>query len=368
MIWIRADAGPKMGTGHVMRCMSIAEAAAQAGHKVCFLIADKDTEDFLKSKGVEPEGGNGIDGKPGEGMIFSKLLDTDYREMETELPMLREILKENPAPVLVDSYLTTPAYLKALKQMTAVAILDEDHRFPYPVDMIVNYNIFGASMPYGREEEEKGAKLLLGPSFASLRKQFQNVDYEVRPEVRKILLSTGGTDRYNLNGQILETFLDSEKLKDVEFCVVSGAMNVHYGDLLELEKKNPRVHIYSNVSDMAGLMKQCDLAITAGGSTVYELCAVGIPFLCFSFVDNQEKIIDGFNAAGLVPFGGNYLTEGTEMIGRLLKAVEETAADYTARKNYSAGLRNLVDSRGASRIARELSGMQGLAESRMKGI
>lgn len=370
MIWIRADAGKVMGTGHVMRCLSIAEKIAERGEQVCFLAADQETVDFLASKGVQHAEDldetvlndlagraacgreSGLTGQPGR--IICRCLGTDYRNMEAELPLLLPILKKNPGPILVDSYFTTPEYLETLRQETFVAMPDEDHRFPYPVDLIINYNIFGENMTYGVYPEEAQVKCLLGPAYAPLRPQFQKVDYAVRPEVERIMLTTGGADKYNLAGKILNELVTVDGMQEMEITVISGAMNTFYGELEAIAARYPQVHLYRNVSDMVSLMKECDLAITAGGSTVYELCAVGVPFLCFSFVDNQERIVRGFTERQITAFGGDYLKQGRDMIIETVKAVQELVKHPKARKMYSTRQRSLVDGQGADRIAEEI--------------
>lgn len=344
MIWIRADAGKEMGTGHVMRCLSVALEAVQAGEKVCFLAADEATRDFLETKGIVTDRGNPC----------SRVLGTDFRKMETELELLGELLAREPGPVLVDSYFATPRYLRELRRMTRVAYMDDERRFPCPADLIINYNIYGEGMEYGKEPEEREAKCLLGPRYAPLRAQFQNVCYRVRSRVRKILVTTGGADKYNLSGQLLEAMLDSGALRETEFYVVSGAMNQYYDGLVRLSEKDGRVHVYSNVPDMAEYMASCDLAVAAGGSTLYELCAVGVPFLCFSFAENQRRAVRTFAEKQIAAFGGDYLSQGKEMIAGLVKVLEELAEDAGKRQALSSAQRGLVDSRGAFRIAEEL--------------
>ncbi len=87
---------------------------------------------------------------------------------------------------------------------------------------------------------------------------------------------------------------------------------------------------------------------------MYELSAVGVPMACFSFVDNQERIVEGFTRRGLVCFGGNYLTQGEAMLEGAVEGIARLAADAGLRAEYSGKLRNLVDGQGAMRIARQI--------------
>lgn len=90
---------------------------------------------------------------------------------------------------------------------------------------------------------------------------------------------------------------------------------------------------------------------------MYELSAVGVPIICFSFVDNQERIVRGFVREGLVSFGGDYLAQGELMLDEIVCHIKELAADFELRQSFSRRLRRLVDGRGAERIAAALCDM-----------
>ena len=177
----------------------------------------------------------------------------------------------------------------------------------------MNYNIFAEGSLY----EGQKARMILGPAYAPLREEFRQVEYSVREQAGRIMITTGGSDKYNLAGKILEKVLRHPEMAKVKYSVVSGVYNVYYEALKEIEKQYANVEILSNVKNMSDLMRDSDIAITAGGSTMYELSAVGVPILCFSFVDNQEQIVEGFRRRELVCFGGNYLQQGEEMLEKL---------------------------------------------------
>ena len=338
MIWIRCDANSEIGMGHMMRCLSVADALEGLGEQVCFILADISAQELLKDRGKD---------------YF--VLHTDYRNMEEELPALLKILQdEMPALLLIDSYGVTPGYFARLNGCVKTAYIDDLFMFPYQVDLLINYNIYGNLLPYDQCEQLKDTQLLLGTSYAPLRSEFGLVTYEIKDQVQNVLITTGGSDKYNLSGQILEAALKEKALSRVRFHVVSGSFNSHFPYLEKLEKENHNICIHQNVSDMASLMKQCDVAITAGGSTMYELCAVGVPILCFSFVDNQEQIVCTFVNQRVVPYGGNYVKQGERMTGNLIKELLLLIDDKQAREEYSRREKSLVDGQGAFRIANAL--------------
>ena len=338
MIWIRADANREIGTGHVMRCLSIAAQLRREGQQVCFLTADEDALPLLQAKGQE-----------------YLVLHSDYRKPEGELERLKELFQgKGPGFFLADSYFVTPAYFRRIREWVPTGYMDDRCVGNFPLDMLINYNIFAESSLY---EGQEGTRLLLGPEYAPLREEFAGTAYQVRECALRVLVTTGGSDRYNLAGRLLEKALAEPETARLEYSVVSGAYNVHLDCLRKMEAGHPNVRIHSNVSRMEELMQKSDIAVTAGGSTMYELSAVGVPMICFSFVDNQEHIVEGFVKKGLVCFGGNYLVQGEEMLDRVVENIAKLASGEELRRDYSMRLRRIADGQGARRIAREIREM-----------
>ncbi len=339
MIWIRADANGEIGTGHVMRCLSIAHALRQCGQQVRFVAADEGSVPLLEGRGQE-----------------YVVLHSDYTRMEDELLGLGRLFREEkPDFFLVDSYFATPDYLREIRGLAPVGILDDTARTGLPVDLLINYNIFADIALY--REGDTGTRYLLGTDYVPLREEFVSAACPVRREAKTVLVTTGGSDKYNLAGQLLKKALASPGTADLKYIVVSGAYNEHLPELKELEGRHSSVSVYCNVADMSRLMRESDIAVSAGGSTMYELSAVGVPIVCFSFVDNQERIVRGFVEKGLVPFGGDYLAQGGAMLEEAVSHIERLAADFGLRQGYSERLRRVVDGQGAMRIAREICGL-----------
>lgn len=336
MIVIRADANKEIGMGHMMRCLSIGAELQKLGKEVLFVLADQEAAGLLESRGQD-----------------YYVLSSSYEDMEAELPVLLPLLREKkPELLLLDSYFVTPYYLEQVGSCTRTAYLDDVCAFPYPVDLVIDYNIYADTLPY----KGQGGKpaYLLGCAYVPLREEFRSVPYKVRENATKVLITTGGSDKYNLAGQILQTALKHARTAGLEYHVVSGALNSHLPELKEIAQASLNVHIHCNVTNMAALMQECDIAVTAGGSTVYELCAVGVPFLCFAFAENQEKMVETFVKEELVCFGGSYLQDGADMTGHIVESLAALAANREARERYSRKERTLVDGLGAERIAEKL--------------
>lgn len=340
MIWIRADGGKEIGTGHIMRCLSVADALRQRGEAVCFLTADDSATALVERAGHD-----------------HRVLNSDFKHPEGELDALPALLSEDKEGVfLADSYFVTDLYLSRVREYMPVCYMDDMGISGLTADMLINYNIFADASIYGKSEE--GTEYLLGTLYAPLRREFCEVPYQVRDQVRRVLITTGGSDRYDLAGKILKEVLSNPDTRNLEYCVVSGTYNEHLPALLEIESQYGNVKALSNVTNMSELMQTCDIAVTAGGSTMYELSAVGVPIICFSFVDNQEKIVEGFREREIVCFGGDYLRQGDRMVKDVAAHIALLSENVELRRSYSRRQRALVDGLGAVRIAERLCGLK----------
>ncbi len=365
MVVIRADANSKIGMGHVMRCLSVADALLKRGEEVLFVTADDTPVPLLTKKGIP-----------------YRVLHTNYADMEAELPELWEVLRELPqgaeSPdatlaqrntfILVDSYYVTEKYLAALKKRITTIYMDDIYAFSYPVDMLINYNIYGEEMGYEKDAAFADTKLLLGANYVPLREEFSaGAGYvqsrkelslgaaNVTPaEEGGILITTGGSDSFNLAGQLLMEAMKYDALKEKEYHVVSGSLNPHIGELQALAKKHENIHIHCNVTNMAELMAESEVALSAGGSTLYELCAMGVPVIAFSFAENQERLVQTFVKRGIAQYGGNYRTDGNKMIQNTIAGLQKLCGDEALKTEYRRKALQLVDGRGAERIAEAL--------------
>ncbi|MCL2717333.1 MAG: UDP-2,4-diacetamido-2,4,6-trideoxy-beta-L-altropyranose hydrolase [Lachnospiraceae bacterium] len=331
MILIRTDANPRIATGHLMRTLTIAREFNHRNIPVCFVLADNESECIFKKLCLDLDNEN----------LQVEILNTKFDDPDSEIPAFTDILaQKNPLALLIDSYFVTPSYLTEVKKHTRTLYLDDLNSFDYPVDVVINYCI-GAENLY---ETQTNKKYLLGPDYAPLREQFRDISYQVNEKVTNILITTGGTDEEGITGQIAAAVYAA--LDESVTChIVIGTLNRHREHLYGLAQANPQIIIYENHTEMAILMQRCDLAISAAGSTLYELCAVGVPTICFTTADNQLP-----NATGLSAIEATVYAEDKNFA----LYIGELAFDYPRRKKLSKQMRRLVDGYGACRIVDEL--------------
>lgn len=346
-IYFRADGNAKNGAGHLMRCLSIAEAMS-GEEQALFLCADEASAEFVRCRGKE-----------------AVCLHTDYSNMEEELPVLQNLWTEDEErSILVDSYYVTDAYLETLRSYGTVFLMDDLQEHAYPVDAVINYNLYAKTALYQKlyQRQDKMPRFYLGGAYIPLRKQFCGKPASLEKRVRRVLLTTGGGDVDNIAGAIL----DEIYCPNLEFQVLVGRFSPHLKGWKARGERQPNVHVLFDIQDMASLMKQCDLAITAGGSTVYELAAAGIPFICFAYARNQEALVKCIGEKKLSLSAGNWHLEEEAVRKRIAILVRRMCEEENLRRRCVSNMCGVVDGKGAERLANLLGKEQDGEQIRAK--
>lgn len=334
MIGIRADANEVIGMGHLMRCISIAQAVREQGETCIFFTC----ENNLAAELLE------------EYRFPYCFIRESYDEKEKELYTLqREIEKRDIRVVLLDSYEVTEEYLKRLHQMVKLVYMDDLNSFLYDVDGVVNYSLHASEAlyaPFGYS----GTDFLLGHKYIPLRKEFCGGDFRRNSgKVRNIMLTTGGTDPFGITAGVLQGW-NFEKFGDVTFHVVAGQYfdGEYRNKLRELAENRENVILYENLFQLSGVMERCDAAFSAGGTTVLELCAMGVAVVGMAFADNQSAVF-GYAKEGMIAGAVDILQE--DGLKKARDIMEKLIEDLEYFKRVQERARTFVDGKGAGRLA-----------------
>ena len=330
MVLIRADANETIGTGHVMRCLSIAKAFRTHGAEVLFITADHKSDQLISNAGFS-----------------SACLDGNWSDLPEELPKLTGILEElRPELLLVDSYYVTDEYLKKLRRHAPVAYIDDVNKQTWDVDWLVNYNIYAESYDYGGYAGTRTG-LLLSPRFAPLREEFRDPGtHAINSTVSNVLVSAGGSDPERITERMISEICP--EWPDIRFHFVVGGLNPRISKIRALESGNVVLHI--DEKHMSSLMKAADVAISAAGSTLYELCACGTPTITYTLADNQLDAAKAFERQGIMVYAGD-CRENDRFINDLEESFRDLINDVSRRTSCSEKMQALVDGSGAERIA-----------------
>ena len=335
MIIFRTDGNETIGSGHVMRCLSIANAIASRNEKCLFVLADSSFEGIINELGYD-----------------SVVLNSDYSDMNNELEQFSEIINNiQPWLVIIDSYYVTKEYLASLKNIAYTVYIDDLASFAYPVNCLINYNIYGKDLDYKGLYKGTGClpDMLLGIEYIPVRAMFKNVEKRVQKQiVDDVLISTGGADPIHLALEITRYIRSINDTK--RYHILVGAMNPDYEEILQIASACENVIVHHNVKNMRSLIMSCDIAVSASGSTLYELCACGVPMIIYTLADNQilgnKKFID----LGLAKSCGD-LRYSDNPVKTIFDGVSDLCDNYQIRCSVGAKMQSVVDGNGADRIA-----------------
>ena len=343
-ILIRADASSYIGTGHVMRCLALAQGLQAQGGRAIFVLSNKSPA--LEARLLS------------EQMLILHL-SVEVGSDEDAHQTVDFAYQFAAKWVVVDGYHFGAEYQKTIKNFGNSLLFFDDygHANCYYADLVLNQNISADQDLY--INRELYTKLLLGTDYTLLRKEFcQWLQWHrtINLVASKILLTLGGSDPDNVTLKVIQSLLLVSN--DLEVIVVVGGSNPHYKKLESVIESNTQsylaISLQQNVNNMPELMAWADIAIAAGGSTNWELAFMGLPSIVITIADNQQAIAAELDRQGVIINLGWHQDVTIEQIGLVLR---ELIGDRHKRENMSQKGRKLVDGNGASRVASQMLNM-----------
>jgi len=331
MIYFRADGNSTIGMGHLMRCFSIANE--MKNEKVIFLCADEQSALIVYKNGFK-----------------SLCLETEpFSELEAH--KIVDIIKTSDEKniLIIDSYLVNDDYTEIIHPHSVIVCMDDIFAKYHEVDGIINYNSYALEYPY-----EEDCELILGPEYLPLRKEFLDKNTVRSFNVQDILISAGGSDPFNISFKIAKYMINSEEFEDKNIHIICGKLNQNREKLEKLALENTNIKIHIDVKNMSELMEECDLGVSAGGSTCYEMCAMGLPFVVFSFVDNQRLLAKDMGDRNAALYVGHLKENDDSGIELIVEGVKKLMKDKDCLRKMSNNGKTIVDGKGAGRLAERI--------------
>jgi UDP-2,4-diacetamido-2,4,6-trideoxy-beta-L-altropyranose hydrolase len=342
----RADASVRLGTGHVRRCLELASRLAARGASVMFVCAG----------GV----GDMIDEVSARGMRASRLRaagEAGPAAWEPDAGQTAAAIAAaglRPHWLVVDHYGLDRRWERALRaHARRIMAIDDLADRAHDCEMLLDQNLTNPRHARYRQLLPAGATQLLGCRYALLGAEFARVRAAAlarrRGQLERVLISMGGTDPSNDTARALDG-LQRSRCAGIAVDVVIGAANPHRAALEARCSRVPGCTLHVQTARMADLMTQADLAISGGGSTTWERCALGLPAIAVSQSQDQVAIARAMAEAG-----------GQMLLG---PSADVRAADYAgaldgmtaaALRDMSAAAAGLCDGEGAERVATQLT-------------
>ena len=333
-ILIRADADANSGTGHLMRCLAVAEAVVEKGTLPILLYHHAPASILERFSEL--------------GVSIVELHTTPHGLEDAQA--CDEVCQKEKCPwILVDGYLFDKPFFETLQNRKTKTIVIDDFARP-PVllaDLIVNPSPKATAGWY-----QDHPSLLLGLSFIPLRAEFRNQSHSFSSHHTQILITTGGGDDLNITPVIIRTLL-SHLSPLITLKVIIGAANPHRDLLFENFANTPYLSLIENISHMAAEISQSNLVITGAGSTVWECLALGRPLLTMILADNQIDNERYFSRQDFALSAGDARKD--EFPTRLLLEFQRFLKSPQTIQEKVTNFRPLIDSRGAFRIVEALN-------------
>jgi UDP-2,4-diacetamido-2,4,6-trideoxy-beta-L-altropyranose hydrolase len=276
-VFIITEGSSHIGFGHITRCLSLYQAFEEKGIEPFFFVnGDNTVKDFLRN------------------------INHDIFNWANEDHRLSDLMKDTDIGI-IDSYLADYTIYEKISNAVKVPVyIDDNIRIDYPKGIVVNGTIYADEMNY---QQKKDITYLLGSQYIPLRKEFWNVpEKEIKENIKKVMITFGGDDSQNMTPKVLN--LLNSNFTDLIKKVVIGKGFKNTEQIQMLKDRNTELVYHPDAKGMKNVMLESDLAISAGGQTLYELARVGVPTIAIAVADNQMNNVRGWQKAGFSEYAG----------------------------------------------------------------
>ncbi len=348
----RVDASVQIGTGHVIRCLTLAKVLRERDAQ-CWFISRKhegNLNDLIKS----------------EGFHFKVLANSQATQSQSDQPLLAHagwlgidwhtdaqqtieaIGSEKIDWLIIDHYALDRRWESNLRPYAKkIMVLDDLADREHDCDLLLDQNLVDDYQSRYNNLISANCTRLLGPQYALLQSKYSQLRAR-RPikigAVKRILVYFGGSDLHNMTGLAISAFLKLRR-NNLNLDVVISQNNQHTGSIKNLARGHSSVTVYEALPSLAPLMVEADLAIGAAGATTWERCCLGLPAIVITVADNQIPSAKALHDRGLIQWVGHAnsisLNHFAEALG--------SALDLEDLQDWSNNCGGLVDGEGAFR-------------------
>ncbi|MBB1472237.1 UDP-2,4-diacetamido-2,4,6-trideoxy-beta-L-altropyranose hydrolase [Luteimonas sp. MC1782] len=364
----RSDASRQIGTGHVMRCLTLADALAASGADCQFICRAHEGNliDFIRGKGYvvhalpithKASADSTAPGSDASTAVLAHSHWLDATQAQDAEACVRILAAQRPDWLIVDHYALDARWERTLApHYQKLMAIDDLADRPHACDLLLDQT-FGREATDYRSLVPAACHLLCGSQYALLRPEFAalrpySLLRRARPALREVLITMGGVDKYDATGQVLQALSTSPPLPaECRITVVMGATGPWLTKVQSQAQDMPwPTRVLVGVSDMAQLMADSDLAIGAAGATSWERCCLGVPTIMLVLAENQRKVAQGLEQAGAAKLI-NLSHSAPTQISQALVALMGDAAQLLHMSECAA---SIVDGSGVNAVMLEL--------------
>lgn len=341
ILLIRADAYLELGTGHIMRCLALAQEWKQRYYSSIVFVTHVSTPPTLVER-LQHEGCQVV--------FIASTRGSEQDARET----IAFAIRYQAQWIIIDGYDFGYTYQQFIKSygFQVVFIDDYGHANAYVADIILNQNLHAQESYYLNRTSQTA--LLLGSQYVLLRREFwpwRDWKRLVKQHSHRILLTLGGVDAPNVTRTVLAALSQMHHIP-LEIVVIVGAANPHWKSLVTIAEESPhQVQLRRNVTSMPELLAWADLAIAAAGSTCWELLFMGLPSILIELADNQRPIAASLMQASAAISIGYHAELSQE---KIIENCATLLKNQSLREQLSVNGKKLVDGWGASRVVQAI--------------
>lgn len=352
----RADASLQIGTGHIMRCLTLADALRDEGAECQFICREHPGNliEYIQSKGYVTYRLPMCNQVDSDSTHSDWLGATQAQDGDSCVAILE---RQNPDWLVVDHYALDARWERQVaSNCNHLMVIDDLADRPHFCDILLDQTFGRAHQDY-LPWVPMSCKLLCGSNYALLRPEFARLrEYSLRkrvyPQVKNLLINLGGVDRHNVTSTVLIALRESGLSNDSQLTVVMGTTSQWLYEVKKLLKDMPwPTRMLVGVNDMAQLMADSDLAIGAAGTTSWERCCLGLPTILIVLADNQYKIAQSLQQVGAAKIL-NLNSINTDQLNELLKPLID---DRVCLQQMSECAASLTDGFGVKQVIRQMA-------------
>ncbi len=352
----RVDASLRIGSGHVMRCLTLANALRKRGVS-CFFICREHEGNLIErirqeiyevvvlpravQEDTDKDFGQPI---PAHSHWLGASWQADMQQT------IAAIADDSLDWLIVDHYALDKRWEEKLRShVKKIMVIDDLADREHDCDLLLDQNLVANLQTRYDEHVPAHCACLLGPEYALLQPEYAELHPRTSPRigpVQRILVFFGGVDQHNLTGLALAALLRVDR-NDIAIDIVISPQSPNAAMIRAQAQQNANFTVVDRLPSLAPLMLKADLAIGAGGATSWERCCLGLPTLVITLAENQRPIAEKLHQRGLVRWLGHYETVTEDSIFHALLVVIEDAG----MEDWSRACMELTDGQGVERVA-----------------
>lgn len=357
----RTDASTRIGTGHVMRCLSLADELSARGARCLFVCRAHEghLQELIVRRGHDVNmlpGAPPLDNASNEpsALTHAAWLGTDWR---TDAGQTHEVLAAfRPDWLVVDHYAIDNGWEDVQRDVCErMLAIDDLADRRHHTELLVDHSWFTPDVAASRYANlvSSDCECLLGPAYALLTPAFANLAALMPPRdglVRRLFVFMSGADADNETAKVLQALM-REDVRSLVVDVVIGRGHPDIEGVTKMVNARPGTTLHIGLPSLAGLMARADMAIGGGGGAGLERLCMGLPSLVISLAENQIPANRAMQDAGYV----RYLGESRYIdASQISDGVAAMVADPAALVRMSQLGQRLVMGRGSELIAARL--------------